>query len=314
MYKIRLLAAFSGLFTFVFAFAFMIGTSLLSMIPFFSDLLAMSGEGFTIYYGLPFFKYVIGHIVQLFLFGTVEAIPNGIIIIFTALICVAIIIASFFKKRNEMMFYIAAIGGMTVGIVLLYSFFFGIKLYDGQIGYNYFQIMILNVQAPILPKVFFIVIFVAWILLFVFYFFLILFIFLAPARTEKYLKKQYEKEFATIKEVRAVSNEEFSNYIKEHAEEIKSILGINAQQTVQAQSVKPAETYDPMKDPEVIGQIAAVLSTGEVKDETISIEVGGAMHTINVAEFRKQHNIVVEEVHENKENLPKEEDNIIESK
>ena len=93
MTKPRLLFSFIGVFSIVFAFGFMIGTSFLTYIPFMEQLLMLSTDEYTIYYGLNFIKYLLANILPLLLFGSVHAIIPGIIIVLTALFCIAILIA-----------------------------------------------------------------------------------------------------------------------------------------------------------------------------------------------------------------------------
>ena len=316
MTKPRLLFLFAGMFSVAFAFGFMIGTSFLTYIPLLKDLLLLSTPNMEIQYGLNFFKYLLHNITSLLLFGSVRAIVPGIIIVLTALFSVAILVASFFKKRNEMMFHVPFIFLMGFGIAALTAFFFGIVLYDGTTPYNYFQVIILNELAPPLIRVFFIVIFITYLILIVFDLLLIVFIFVAPAKTEKYLAKQYEKEFATIKEVRNVSSEEFGKYIREHVDEIRDTLGLNNQPVQRPVAAQPVQQPQPAPQPKPAVQQPKATAKPQPKPAPVIVQ---PTHDTSVASVKGEaalegysNEAIAEPAKEDETPAPKKEDAIAE--
>ncbi len=247
----------------------------------------MSSANYTVYYGIDYVKYFIHHIPQLILFGSVDAIIPGIMIVFTLLVCIAIFISGFFKKRNELVFYVPFLVALAFGSAALHGMLFGIKLYDGTVAYNYFQLFALNAQAPLMPKVFFIVLFVDYLLTVIFTFLLILFIFVAPARTDKYLAKQYEKEFATIREVRQVSNEEIAKYIKEHANEVREALGLANNAAQVAPIVNEEANSEQHSSEEIALEIAKAVAAQNPNTEPgttthIIVEANGVKQEVEV--------------------------------
>ena len=230
MAKVRVFFLLSGFFFIAFAFVFMIGTSLLGLIPFLNGIVSFSGENYTIHYGLDFFKYVVTHIPQTYLFADPWCgLPNGLLLLYFAFIDLIVIALAVIKKRIETMFYAIPIMLLGLGLTSLNALLFGFSLYDGQIRYNYFQLFILNSDpsASIFARVCFIVIFVCYIFLIISIFVFWTMLFAAPRRSKRYMAWKYERQFTSVKDVRKVSNEEIQKYILEHKEEIKGILGIH---------------------------------------------------------------------------------------
>lgn len=287
MRKARVLFLSGAVLASIFSFLLFFGTGALNLIPFIRDLMMFEVEGRdTVHFGFELFAYMLTCVknakTMIFEPGVLEFyVYPFFCILFGGAVFLIHTVVSCIKLRFEMLLHLIPMTLVAIAIPFFAYVLLGIPFNDGTKLHTYFLMVIFKGVLPVLPRVIFIIILANFVITHLCMLGFFIFVSIAPRRSKKWKALQYEKEFASIREVRTISVEEMKKYMSEHKAEVRKLLGIEAAPAL-AEPVKD----EPAKAEPVIAEPVKEEAKAE-KVESAKAEVKPASATEISAEIAK---------------------------